>query len=132
MIHGDPLLAHRLIAAKWESELQVVSDAQAAQGTDTLASRVEDNKKFYLKAKRVVDETIVNTEGDRRVFSFRWSFINKVLCVLFLVHTYVLSLFGSDVSSSFVHWSSCGFCIVYATELVLRIVSVGGWVLGLK
>eukprot|EP00656_Telonema_subtile_P009800 TRINITY_DN1462_c0_g1_i5.p1 TRINITY_DN1462_c0_g1~~TRINITY_DN1462_c0_g1_i5.p1 ORF type:complete len:902 (-),score=302.47 TRINITY_DN1462_c0_g1_i5:287-2992(-) len=117
MIKRDSLLAHRVIAARWELELMQATNEELK----------DDLVRFLKKARHNVTETINNIEKKRRVFGkLSWREIDRYLIVCLIAHAYVLSQFGTEFGDRRIYNISCIITNVYVAEIMLRVVMCGG------
>ena len=130
MIKNDPLLAHRMIATRWELELAHLEDTYRDAGLresvvyDT--AHKDDLNRFLTKARQNVVEQIDKIERQFALFGIRWRYVNKVLVAVMMVHGYMLSLYGSTVSADAIYTISAVLSCFYAFELTFRVVWYGG------
>ena len=131
LLKEDELLGWRVIAARWEIERNEIQ-----QSDNSPPGRLDTVELMLANALHSGNEYMEKVELDRRLLGvLRWRNLNKVMTLLFLLHSYILSLLPSSehndhpvlLTQDRIFTTSAIFCLIYPVEMALRVHSTGGF-----
>ena len=119
-IRKHPLVAYRVICARWELELQ---DAKESRDD----KRHKQVSKLYMRAKQNMSHQIHQHERDRALNGIRWVKIDDVLIAILIGHTAILALYGTSLSTTAIYTVSSVLTCFYSFEMGTRVYYHGGF-----
>ena len=119
-IRKHPLVAYRVICARWELELQ---DAEESRDD----KRRKQVSKLYMRAKQNMAHQIHQHERDRALNGIRWVKIDSVLIAILIGHTAILALYGTSLSTTAIYTVSSVLTCFYSFEMGTRVCYHGGF-----